>query len=193
YQQEPWSILWSVRSDGTLLSFSYNREDNVTAWNRHSMGNSGLVESICVIPAPDGSRDENWVIVARTINGATVRTVEYSAKPYEGPQAGYAGDAQSSCWYVDCGGSTYGIPINGGTQSLVEGLPSVYFNQTIAVLADGGVQPLQHVDGFGEFTLTGNFSSIIYGFPYQANLVPVRFEGGADAGTAQGKRKQGAT
>jgi hypothetical protein len=103
YQGEPWSILWGWRADGTFLSYTFNREDNVTAWCRHNMGNSGIVESMVVIPSPDGVRDECWVIVNRTVNGQVIRTVEYSAKPFEGPEAGQQGDAQSSAWYVDCG------------------------------------------------------------------------------------------
>jgi hypothetical protein len=103
YQQEPWSLLWAARADGTLLSYTFNREDNVTAWCRHNLGNSGLVESVSVTPAPDGLRDELWMIVNRTVNGQVIRTVEYMVKPYEGPQAGYIGDSQASCWYVDCG------------------------------------------------------------------------------------------
>jgi hypothetical protein len=271
-QQEPWSILWAHRTDGTLLSYTFNREDAVTAWTRHNMGNGGLVESLCCIPAPDGARDEIWMIVNRTINGVIVRTVEYMAKHYEGPQAGNAGDAQASAWYVDCGvlftqpgttgitnvtsggsqfvpySTTYTYPntftpgqlvtvtgvnytgpfnpnvtavailkctsttftISGGSRSLtyisggsvqvaggnsgtttITGLPPVLWNQTVAMLADGGVQPRQVVSGTGTVTLQGSFSNVIIGFPYQGNLVPMRPEGGADAGTAQGKRKKG--
>jgi hypothetical protein len=102
-QQEPYAIIWAVRSDGTLLSYTFNREDSVTAWARHNLGGNGQVESIAVIPSPDGLRDELWMIVNRTVNGAVTRTVEYLTKPFEGPQGGNPGDSQSSCWYVDCG------------------------------------------------------------------------------------------
>jgi hypothetical protein len=277
YQQEPWSILWAWRTDGTFLSYTFNREDNVTAWNRHNMGNGGLVESMCVIPAPDGLRDEAWFIVNRTINGQVIRSVEYMVKNYEGPQGGYQGDAQNSCWYVDCGvqyqapqpivitnvtltnnsaGSQFrpitwtfaaansfvaGQAVNvsgvqgtgstspngswivqsatatqftvqnpwvfggnfaytgGGTASnsigsgttTITGLPPVMYGQTVSVLADGGVQPQQVVSATGSITLTGTFQLVTIGFPYQANLVPMRVEGGADVGTAQGKIKTG--
>jgi hypothetical protein len=186
YQQEPWSILWGWRADGTLLSYTFNREDQVTAWCRHNMGNGGLVESAACIPAPDGLRDEVWFIVNRTINGAVVRTVEYMVKQYEGPQAGYVGDAQSSCWYVDCGVQS----VAPGTTQLT-GLPPVMWNQAVSILADGGPQPQQVVSSTGTLSLSGSFTTVTVGFPYQGNLVPMRFEGGADAGTAQGKIKNG--
>jgi len=35
YQQQPDNILWSIRGDGTLLGFTYERDQNVTGWHRH--------------------------------------------------------------------------------------------------------------------------------------------------------------
>jgi hypothetical protein len=276
YQAEPWSLLWAWRTDGTFLSYTFNREDNVTAWCRHNMGNGGQVESMAIIPSPDGVRDEYWAVVNRTVNGAIIRTVEYSVKHYEGPQAGYVGDAQSSAWHVDCGvqvvnpatdtitgcisafnlfhggsGSTtyqcannfsvgqlvfisgiqytgtfnpnlQGVTISaasassfsvlqnlgpggtftylsGGTCSVgsastgqtITGLPPVMWNQTVSIFADGGIQAQQVVSATGTLTLSQTFNLITIGFPYQGNLVPMRFEGGADVGTAQGKLKNG--
>lgn len=272
YQQEPWSVLWGVRADGTLLSYTYNREDNVTAWNRHNLGGNGIVESISVTPAPDGLRDELWMIVNRTVNGSVVRCVEYMAKHFEGPQGGYGGDDQSSAWYIDCGvqfiapavsaitgisvafglhattmsvtcpnslnagqstmiagvistgtfdangnwmvttansaGFTVSVPgggvgsfayVSGGTiassapvgTTTITGIPAVLWNQTVAILADGAAQPQAVVSGSGTLSLQGTFSTVNFGFPYQGNLVPMRPEGGADTGTAQGKKKQG--
>jgi len=182
FQQEPWSILWAVRADGTLLSYTFNREDQVIAWNRHNIGGGGVVESIAVIPAPDGLRDELWMIVNR---GGT-RTVEYFAKHYEGPQGGYAGDAQSSAWYLDCALQSVAP---GTTQ--ITGLPSFMVGKTVGILADGGVQPQQVVPPSGTLTLASTFTTVTVGFPYQGNLVPMRPEGGADVGTAQGKKKAG--
>jgi hypothetical protein len=277
FQQEPWSVLWATRADGTLLSYTFNREDQVTAWNRHNLGNGGICESISVTPAPDGLRDEVWMIINRTINGAVIRTVEYMAKHYEGPQGGYVGDSQASAWYVDCGVQTVLSPafaitnvisasgglhgggnttyftattpaigqnvfisgilytgtfnpniqgaiviavnpgvsfsisqnlglggtfsyLSGGGYSLgstsgqtITGLPPVLWNQTVAILADGATQPQQVVGPTGSLTLANTFNVVNLGFPYQGNLVPMRPEGGADVGTAQGKKKQGAT
>lgn len=76
YQREPTSTIWAVRSDGTLLSCAYRREENVVAWAQHST--CGSFESVGVIPHPDGDREQVWFIVNRgTINGATRRYVEY--------------------------------------------------------------------------------------------------------------------
>lgn len=197
YMQEPWSILWATRADGTLLSYTFNREDNVTGWCRQNLGGHssfgpyGAVESICVIPAPDGLRDELWMIVNRTVNGQIVRTVEYMVKHYEGPQAGYAGDAQSSVWYLDCASQSVATPPAGATSTTVTGLQYLQ-GETVGILADGGKQPQQVVPASGTLTIAGAFTTVTVGLPYQGNIVPMRPEGGADVGTAQGKPKQGA-
>ena len=38
YQQEPYSIVWCVRTDGVLAGLTYNRLEQVTAWHRHIFG-----------------------------------------------------------------------------------------------------------------------------------------------------------
>ena len=41
FAQEPDSIYWAVRADGTLLGLTYNREQDVVAWHRHIIGGKG--------------------------------------------------------------------------------------------------------------------------------------------------------
>jgi hypothetical protein len=38
YQQEPDSIVWCLRADGTLLGMTYRREEQVVAWHKHLIG-----------------------------------------------------------------------------------------------------------------------------------------------------------
>ena len=40
YAQEPNSIYWACRTDGTLLGMTYHREQDVIAWHRHLFGGS---------------------------------------------------------------------------------------------------------------------------------------------------------
>ena len=81
YQEEPLAILWCVRTDGELIALTYQREQEVVAWHRHILGGvfgtgNAVVESVAVIPTDD-SEYELYMIVKRTINGATARYVEY--------------------------------------------------------------------------------------------------------------------
>ena len=38
YQQEPYSVVWAVRTDGQMAGLTYNRLENVVAWHRHIFG-----------------------------------------------------------------------------------------------------------------------------------------------------------
>ena len=88
YQQEPDSILWCVREDGEFAGLTYQRSENVIAWHRHKLGGTfgtgasatgyGVVESVASISG-ELTEDELYVIVKRTINGATKRYVEVFA------------------------------------------------------------------------------------------------------------------
>lgn len=74
YQQIPHSIVWSVRNDGTLLGLTYVKEHEVVGWHRHSFSN-GLVENVCVVP--EGTENVLYLLIKRTIDGKTVRYIEY--------------------------------------------------------------------------------------------------------------------
>lgn len=75
HQRNPDSILWCTLTDGTLLSMTYEREQNVIAWAKHLLGGtSTVVVSVAVIPG--SSEDEVWVAVQRTIDSSTVTYIE---------------------------------------------------------------------------------------------------------------------
>lgn len=184
FQGEPYSILWCVRSDGKLLAFTYDQEQQVTGWARHPIGGDGIVESVSVGPTPDGAREELWMIVRRTINGATVRYVEYLERPWEGEdEDGTAGDAPEDMFYVDSG-----LTYDGAATTSITGLDHLE-GETVQILADGARQPDQTVNG-GAITLTRAASVVHAGLQFVSRVVPMRFEAGGTDGTAQGKIKR---
>lgn len=73
YQSVPHSVVWAVRSDGTLLSLTYVREQQILAWAHHDTA-AGFYENVCCIP--EGNQVSVYVIANRTINGTTTRYVE---------------------------------------------------------------------------------------------------------------------
>ncbi len=84
YQQEPINTVWCVLADGNLIAFTYERVANVLGWHPHKIaGTDAAVESIAVIPSEDLSRDELWMTVRRTINGAVKRYIERMDRWYE--------------------------------------------------------------------------------------------------------------
>jgi hypothetical protein len=73
WQQEPTSIIWLVRTDGVLVSVTYDKDQDVVGWAAHT-GFNGVIESVATIP--DADSDQLWLVVARTINGSIKRYVE---------------------------------------------------------------------------------------------------------------------
>jgi hypothetical protein len=175
YAQTPYSTIWMAMADGTLASFTYNQAQAVEAWAQHPVGGNGIVECVSVIPSPDTTRDDVWLIVRRTINGATVRYVEVLEKSYE------TGDAQSSCFYVDSG-----LSYSGAATASFSGLTHLT-NQTVAVFADGAPQANQTVDGSGNVTIQTAASVACIGLPFTSTLQTMRLSGGSREGTGQGK------
>lgn len=72
YQKTPFSVIWLARNDGTLLSLTYLREQQVVGWAQHDIG--GKVERLCCIP--EGDEDALYMVVLREIDGEDVRYVE---------------------------------------------------------------------------------------------------------------------
>lgn len=183
YHREPYSIIWCVRLDGTLLGFTYNKLQDVTGWHRHIIGGTfssgnAVVEAIQSIPSYDGTTDDLWMIVKRTINGVTKRYVEYMVPAYA------EGDTQDSCRYMDCS-ATY----DSTATTTVSGLTWL-IGQTVRVLADGAHHPDVVVIGSGVITLNYAASVVQIGLRQIPLMRTMRLDGGSQNGTAQGKLKK---
>ncbi|MEQ9606212.1 MAG: hypothetical protein RLN99_00940 [Kiloniellaceae bacterium] len=202
YQQEPDSQVHCVREDGVLATLTYRREQDVVGWSRQILGGrfgSGVpvVESAATIPgnavAGSENRDEAWIAVKRTIDGATFRSIEVFEAPFEGPNpeamdspAAYDAEVlarQRNAFFVDCGLSYSGPP----TQML-SGLDHLE-GETVAILADGALHPDRVVAG-GSIALQVPASVVHVGLPYRHVFTSLKLEAGAAAGTAVGKMKR---
>lgn len=79
YQQEPYSVVWGVRSDGLLLGLTLEPEQNIFAWFRRQLGYDGLsveVEDVCCVPNSDGD-DVVYLLVKRTWDSGSSKYIEY--------------------------------------------------------------------------------------------------------------------
>jgi hypothetical protein len=77
WQRDPHRLAWILFADGTLATLTYMVKENILAFARQPMVNA-FVEDIAVIPSID-SGTELYMIVRRTISGATKRYVEQLA------------------------------------------------------------------------------------------------------------------
>lgn len=76
YAKIPNSVIWAVRSDGTLLGLTFLQDADVWGWHRHDT--DGKFESVCVLP--EDGEDRVYVSVSRLLNGVPVRCIERMAK-----------------------------------------------------------------------------------------------------------------
>jgi hypothetical protein len=60
YAQEPDSIYWAVRDDGTLLGLTYKREEDIIAWHRHIIGGSYKLTFNGASDVTDNGTDPNY-------------------------------------------------------------------------------------------------------------------------------------
>jgi len=175
-QQEPDNVIWAARADGQLCGLTYRREEDVVAWHRHIIGGtSAVVESVAVIPG-DLNEDQVWLIVKRTVNGATVRYVEYLT-PID------FGTNTSDAFYVDSG-----LTYSGSPATTISGLNHLE-GETVTILADGAAHADKTVSS-GAVTLDRSASKVHVGLGYTSTLRTMRIEGGSVDGVSQGKVKR---
>ena len=281
YQQEPDSIIWAVRADGTLIGLTYQRDQQVVAWHQHPVGgyfgeatitvsdaaniavgatititrsdgttevmtatnddpttankfsvggsrtnndvadniavgtggvlginalsnltapnpaaavitvtdqsnglgaftlassdstrlavtNQGqaIAESVAVIPSADGLADELWVSVKRTINGSTVRYVEYLDPTI----------------FVDSG-----LKYSGVSATAFSGLGHLE-GQSVQILGDNAVYPNKIVTS-GSVSLSAGVTTAYIGLPYPTEIVTLPPEVPQKDGASFGKKK----
>ena len=176
WAKNPTSTLWVLRSDGSLIAMTYRREQEVWAWTRHPV--TGTVESIAVIPSPDGTTDDLWITIARTINGGTKRYVEYLAPPFEPTSA----TDKDSMGFVDSG-----LQYNSVTAtSTVSGLYHLE-GETVKVVAGGAVHADCVVSG-GKITLDASYTNVWVGLAYTSRVRTLRIDAPEMAAQAKTKR-----
>lgn len=169
FAKAPQQIIWMVSSNGKLLGLTYVPEHNIGSWHQHDT--DGLFESCTVVS--EGSEDVLYVVVKRTIGGATKRYVERMASR----QFVAAADA----FFVDSGLTYSGTPV-----TTLSGLSHLE-GKTVNILADGAVHPQRVVSG-GAVTLDNEASTVHVGLPITADLqtLPMAFE---TEGYGQGRVK----
>lgn len=90
YAEEPYKIIWAVRNDGVLLSFTYLKEQDVYSWARHDT--NGLIVGITSVTEPP--IDAAYAIVQRYIRGNWVYYSErMDNRNWIGPEDAFCVDA----------------------------------------------------------------------------------------------------
>ena len=181
YQQEPNQIIWLVRGDGELVGFTYQREQQVTAWHRHIFGGAfgsgkAVCESVAVIPTDD-TEYEVYVIIKRTINGATKRYIEV-LNTFD-----FTHTDNTTFNFLDSQ-----LDYNGSATTTISGLSHLE-GQTVSILADGATHADKVVSS-GSISLDRSSTKVKVGLSYTSLLQTMRIDAGARDGTSQSKTKR---
>jgi len=174
-QQQPDSIVWAIRSDGVLLGMTLERDQDVSAWHRHTT--AGDFESVCVVPGSDG--DEVWLAVRREINGADVRYIERFRPD---ARAVIENEDKENWWHLDCAKRQ---TFDGET--VIDGLEHLE-GATVGVLADGASEGATYVVEGGEITLPTAANTVLVGLPFVPKVAPMLLHMDMRNGTSRGRK-----
>jgi len=159
YAQEPRSIIWAARSDGALLCFTWEQEQQVWGWTLCET--DGLVESVCVIS--EGGEDRLYLTVRR---GNKLLIERMAAARWDG--------VENSCFLDSAVSYAFDAPA-----TILRNLDHLE-GRTISALADGNVvSGLVVTNGLVE--LPEPASIVTAGLPYTATIetLPLAYQGQA--------------
>lgn len=180
YTKTPDNLLWARLANGELRCLTYEREQDVIAWGRQIIaGTDAKVKSIAAIPSIDESEDQLYMVVERTVNGSTVKYVEFLEHLFSQER----GDTSDDSYFVDSGLTYTGSPVNS-----LSGLDHLE-GETVSIIADGTTHP-DRVVSSGGITLDRTGSTIHVGLPYTSKIVTLDPEVQTDEGTSQGKMRR---
>ncbi len=135
-----------------------------------------LVESVASIPSSTRSEEEVYVVVQRTINGATKRYIE-RLKPID-----FGTDVEDA-FFVDSG-----LTYSGSAATTISGLSHLE-GQTVKILGNGAAHTDKQVSS-GAVTLDRAVTKAHIGLSYNSILQTMRIDAGGMQGTSQGKIKR---
>jgi hypothetical protein len=179
YQQQPDAVLWCARGDGTLIAMTYERDQKVVGWHRHTIADDADVESVATIYG-NGTEDEVWMAVKRTVSGQTYRTIERFPLLWRTQF-----DAESSANYRYLDGHV--AFTSGAAGRTVSGLAHLE-GKTITVVQEGS-SPITRTVASGAITVPAATAGYL-GLPYTSTLRPMKLDADFEDGTAQSRKKR---
>jgi hypothetical protein len=162
----------SPLSTGFLTIKSLDDATRLTSTNE----GKAVCESVSVIPTDD-SEYQTWVIVKRTINGATRRFVEF-INTFD-----FTETDNTTFNFLDSA-----LAYSGSAVTTISGLDHLE-GQTVGILANGATHPDKTVSS-GSITLDRSSTNVKVGLAYKSILQTMRLDAGSQNGTSQGKTKR---
>lgn len=167
FARRPDPRLYLVNEAGELVCLTFFPQERVVGFSRFTT--DGTFESVAVIPDANRGPDQVWVIVKRTINGATKRYVELVEEHHANLESLY--DGQRVQMMTDCGV----VQVAASATATVTGLTHLEA-KTVDVLVNGSYKGTKVVAS-GSITLDTALAVndvVEVGIPYDSTLVTMR-------------------
>ena len=191
YSQSPDPVVWLVHADGTWSGFTYDRENNVTAWHRHR---SRLAcKSMCSLYSSSSAADS--LIFLMNYNALSLESIDGEEMRNALTSANLGTDARCmDSWMshasvtVAGGNTTFSNLTAANPQFAAAAGANVIYGGTSSQ-SDGSPYTAAITGGSGTVVFTGltaNLAETQYiGFHFTAYLIPNRFEIQLRDGTSQ--------
>lgn len=178
WADQPFHIVWAVRSDGVMLSLTYLKEQEFSAWSHHVTNGSYLsIASVTETTPSLGAADSVYTVVQRAINGRTVKYIERFADRI-------FPNGIASAWCVDAG-----VQYTGPGALSFTGAQHLANTQITALCIDNLGNPTVQtptVSATGGFTLPApaapavNYTTVTAGLPFTCKLQTLAIDAGQD-------------
>lgn len=177
FSQAPYSMVWVVLDDGSLVTLTYLKEHDIWAWTHQESGpdNDAYFESVAVLA--EGNEDVPYFIVKRTIDGVSKRYIErLHSRTFA---------TVEDAFFVDCG-----LTYSGASATVISGLDHLK-GQSVVALSNGNVVRNLTVSNTGTVTLPNATTKAHIGLPITAALQTLDLDLGQvqGLGTVQGRAK----
>jgi hypothetical protein len=205
YTQSPDPVVWFTFEGGELAGFSYDRENNVTAWHRHNFGHKDRdCESVCTIYSTDADgnaspgdtliflMEQSGAFSLESIHGGQMLAALGSSDPTYLSTTGNLGPGTfcdswqllTGSYNAGTGNTTFavGTHINGCSVVFTK-----FPDGDVILNADGS--PKEVTVSGGNAVIAGDYSDLyIVGVAYSAFAMPNRIEIQTQQGTTQTNR-----
>jgi hypothetical protein len=177
----------AIDSEGQLYLLSLETTTGVRAWSDVDLGKSALNDEPKVIDIVYNPRDrgELWMLVERTLNDVTKRSIERLITPFANDQIlNTSTNPIDDCVYLDGA-----LVFKDTPAKTVWPVGSAFEGVTFTIIPDGG-EPIVRTVTSGDITLPVAASHLVLGFPYTSIIETMPLEGGSVIGSSQSLLKR---
>jgi len=206
YSQSPDPIVWLIHANGQFSGFTYDRENNVTAWHRHRLGSNRTLDgtligapltvlSICTLYSQSTEADSMVFLSEAELGLEALLSIDGEVMISAMTSANQSADV----WYMDSYSTHSGVKLTNilTFTDIATSNPTFFTNNALlslgylATRSDGS--PVEAAT-FGASTKSAIFQfdssappsgSYVIGFAYNAFAIPNRLEVPLQSGTSQ--------